>query len=102
MSPVITFNVEYLLEELAKLTDLPKLKEKIEKVKDFSFSFEWFLTLFELLKAVISQVQVFADDAGEIGSGTGEIKKKAIIAFLDKIIELPVAAVLRGMLSAYR
>lgn len=87
--PIVTFNLEYLLEGLGKLANIPAFKEKLDKIKKFEFSLKWFLGLFEVIKAGIVTLQKLTIEADGLGQGNGKIKKKALVDWLDKVIELP-------------
>lgn len=78
-------DAEAIKQELAKYMEIELLKDALADLQK-AFSFK---KLFALIMALVHVAERVVADIGEVGSGAGEEKKKAVIQFLDDQIKLP-------------
>ncbi len=85
--PFVKINQEKLWEGLNKLLDLAEIKEQIQSLKGLKFGIEFISIIANLFGLAIKTVEEICLEAGEVGVGAD--KKKAVVKFLDGIIQLP-------------
>ena len=83
----VSINEAKLWEGLNGVLELEEHKDALEKLKDLSFGVEYIQIVAGMFKLAIDTVEHICNEAGE--TGVGPEKKKAVVKFLDDVIQLP-------------
>ena len=75
-----------ILAELYKLTDLVYFKEQFRLLKQKRLSIGWVIEFVRLVKELVTRAEWIALEVEGVG---GEDKRKAVQAFLERVVNLP-------------
>ncbi len=83
----IKINSQMLLDKLRDLSDWPDIKDKVEALKGKKFGFDLVVAMISLISDVMMVVEGIVEKVGAVKIGAE--KRKAVVEFVDKSIELP-------------
>jgi len=86
---LVGIDTAYLLAGLRQYGSSPEIDALIQRVGHGPFTLGKVRAALDLITLAVGQVEKIATDVGEIGAGTGEAKREAVIHWLDEAVKLP-------------